>query len=149
MSLEREVVTTLRVRYAETDAQGVAYHANYLVWFEVARGDYLRAVGVDYNQLEAAGSYAVVAEIHARYLAPARYDDVLTVVARISELKTRSFRFSYRVSRGAVALAEGWSTHLMVNRAGRAVHLPAELRRALETPAPASFRGDAFLSPEA
>lgn len=147
MTLSREVTTSLRVRYAETDAQRVAYHANYIVWFEVARGDYLRAIGLDYNAMEAAGAFVVVAELHAKYLAPVRYDDELTVVSRVSELRSRSFRFDYRVYKGDRLVTEGWTAHVVVNREGRPVSIPTELRRRIE--GEDAFLGDAVISPQA
>lgn len=149
MSLAREVQTRLRVRYAETDAQRVAYHANYIVWFEVARGDYLRAIGFDYNRMEDEGAFVVVAEVHARYMAPVRYDDELTVVSSISELRSRSFRFAYRVYRGEQQVAEGWTAHVVVNRDGRPILIPDDIRAAIEGPGGETFRGDAVISPTA
>lgn len=147
MTLAREVRTTLRVRYAETDAQRVAYHANYIVWFEVARGDYLRAIGFDYNRMEDEGAFVVVAEAHARYMAPVRYDDQVTIVARIAELRSRSFRFEYRVYRGEKQVAEGWTAHVVVNGEGRPVPIPDDIRAAIEAPDEGSFQGDAVVSP--
>ncbi len=147
MTLAREVRSTLRVRYAETDAQRVAYHANYIVWFEVARGDYLRAIGFDYNRMEDEGAFVVVAEVNARYMAPVRYDDQLTIVSRISELRSRSFRFEYRVYRGEQQVAEGWTAHVVVNREGRPVQIPADIRAAIEGPDGESFQGDAVVRP--
>lgn len=147
MSLEREVRTQLRVRYAETDAQRIAYHANFIVWFEVARGDYLRAIGFDYNRMEDEGAFVVVAELHAKYLAPVRYDDQLTIVSRISELRSRSLRFEYRVYRGEQLAAEGWTAHVVVNQEGRPVVIPEDIRRAIEAPDAGSFQGDAVTSP--
>lgn len=147
MSLAREVQTRLRVRYAETDAQRVAYHANYIVWFEVARGDYLRAIGFDYNRMEDEGAFVVVAEVHARYMAPVRYDDELTVVSSVSELRSRSLRFAYRVYRGEQQVAEGWTAHVVVNGDGRPVLIPDDIRAAIEGPEGETFRGDAVISP--
>lgn len=147
MSLAREVQTSLRVRYAETDAQRVAYHANYIVWFEVARGDYLRAIGFDYNRMEDEGAFVVVAEVHARYLAPVRYDDELTIVSRIDELRSRSLRFAYKVYRGEQQVAEGWTAHVVVNREGRPISIPDDIRTAIEGPAGETFQGDAVISP--
>lgn len=144
MNLDREVRSTFRVRYAETDAQRVVYHANYLVWFEVGRGDYMRAVGLDYNRMEAGGAFIVVAEAHCKYLAPARYDDEISVYTRISDLRSRSLRFEYRVMLGDKLLTEGWTTHVLVNAEGRACPIPADARSALEGQ---DFQGDAIISP--
>ena len=71
--------TTLRVRYAETDRMGVAYYANYLVWFEVARADWLRARGWTYREMEASGVKLPVIEAHCEYARPTHYDEALTI----------------------------------------------------------------------
>lgn len=144
MNLSREVRSAIRVRYAETDGMRVAYHANYLVWFEVARGDYLREVGLDYNRMEAEGAFIVVAEAHCKYLAPARFDDELVVYSRISDLRSRSLRFEYRVMKGNKLLTEGWTAHVLVNAEGRSCQIPSAVRAALEG---SDFRGDAIISP--
>ena len=70
MSSEQVIEATLRVRYAETDAMGIVYHSNYIIWFEVGRGEYMRQQGGDYAHFEAQGYYLPVIEVRARYLAP-------------------------------------------------------------------------------
>jgi acyl-CoA thioester hydrolase len=115
----KRIRTAFRVRYAETDQMGMAYYANYLVWFEVMRGDFMRAVGVPYSDLERQGYILPIIESHVRYLSPARYDDVVEVVAWIKKLRSRSITFEYRVERGADLLATGWTTHLPASRDGR------------------------------
>src|ERR1051325_3113417 len=72
-------VTTLRVRYAETDQMGVVYYANYLVWFEVARADLLRSLGWTYREMEASGVRLPVIEAHCEYQRPARYDEEIEI----------------------------------------------------------------------
>jgi acyl-CoA thioester hydrolase len=121
--MNREVATSFRVRYAETDAWGIVYHANYIIYFEIGRGELNRAMNLDWHAVEATGQSMLVAEAHVRYLAPARYDDLLTVYTRIAELRTRSLRFEYRVMRGEQPIATGWTAHVMVDREGRAVPL--------------------------
>jgi acyl-CoA thioester hydrolase len=86
----RTAETTLRVRYAETDAMGVVYHANYLVWFEVGRGDYFRALGQDYGQWEQRGYSLPVAEAYARYHAPARFAEEITIRTWLERVRSRS-----------------------------------------------------------
>jgi acyl-CoA thioester hydrolase len=125
------VDTTIRVRYAETDAQGVVYHANYVVYFEVGRGAFLRDRGVDYNALEAAGTFVVVAEASARYLAPARYDDELVVTTRCDELRNTSFTCGYEVRKGDAIVCTGKTVHVCIGREGRPVRVPELLRAAL------------------
>lgn len=114
----RENVTQVRVRYAETDAMGIAYHANYLVWFEVGRTALLEELGYPYARLEADGIILPVAECHVRYRVPARYDDVLLIRSRCTELRGVSMVLSYRVENKetGVLLAEGWTKHAIVDR---------------------------------
>ena len=112
---------TLRVRYSETDQMGIAYNANYLVWFEVARTDYCRALGMPYVDWEKQGIFLPVVEAHCRYKKPARYDDALNVLCWVSELKPHSLVFSYRVLREDLLLAEGWTKHGICDAQGRLV----------------------------
>ena len=107
--------TEVRVRFAETDAQGVAHHAVYLVWFEVARIDYLARFRGGYPELRAEGIEALTTEAHVSYLAPARFDDRLTVLCACGELRGARFRFDYLVERDGERLAEGWTQHACVD----------------------------------
>ena len=136
MEAKRVVQTTLRVRYAETDAMGVVYHANYLVWFEVGRGDYFRACGQDYGGWEKQGYYLPVSEAHARYHAPAHYGDSVIVRTWLEELRSRSVTLGYEVVDAAsqARLVTGWTRHVCMDREGRAVRLPTELVRLREEP---------------
>jgi acyl-CoA thioester hydrolase len=122
--------TTLRVRYAETDAMGIVYHANYLIWFEVGRGDHFRAMGHDYRQWEEQGFFLPVSEVHARYHAPARYGDMVTVHTWLEEVRSRSLTLAYRVvsSASQETLVTGWTRHLCVDRQGRVLRLPIKLQ---------------------
>jgi acyl-CoA thioester hydrolase len=119
--------TTLRVRYAETDAQGVVYHSNYLIYFEVGRGAYMRDQGLDYRAMEEAGTRVAVVEVQARYLAPARYDDELTVRSWPKEVRTRSFDFGYEVLCGSKLLCVGSTGHVCLGPDDRPVRLPEDL----------------------
>ena len=135
MPLPPPVDEPIRVRYAETDAQGIVYHANHVIYFEVGRGAYLRAQGFDYNGLEASGLIMVVAEINVKYKAPARYDDVLVVRTRIAELGWASLVFQYELLKDEALIAEGRSIHVCLNRdSGRPVAIPASLRAAVGMP---------------
>jgi acyl-CoA thioester hydrolase len=107
--------TEVRVRFAETDAQGVAHHAVYLVWFEVARIDYLARFRGGYAELRAEGIEALTTEVQVSYLAPARFDDRLTVRSACGELRGARFRFDYLVERDGERLAEGWTRHACVD----------------------------------
>jgi acyl-CoA thioester hydrolase len=127
------------VRYAETDMMGVAYHANYLPWFEIGRTTLLKGIGVPYTRLEAEGYRLPVLEVSAQYLRPALYDDTLEIVASLAELPAVRIRLEYKVFRGGELLATGSSMHAFVDRQGRPVRPPAwavaKLKEALEKPA--------------
>lgn len=115
-----EHCTTIRVRYAETDAQGIAHHAGYPVWFEEGRSDFLRKVGVPYSQWEAAGYFVVVADLHCRYLTAMRYEQQLTIVTRLERFRKRVIDFSYQVLDEQQAIvAAGETQHLIINANGR------------------------------
>jgi acyl-CoA thioester hydrolase len=107
--------TGVRVRFADTDAQGIAHNAAYLVWFEVARVEYLRAFAGGYQALRDTGIEALVLESHCRYGAPARFDDVLHVHARCIGLRGARFRYEYAIVRDdGVLVADGYTEHACV-----------------------------------
>jgi acyl-CoA thioester hydrolase len=136
MSHKHTVETTLRVRYAETDAMRVAYHANYLVWFEVGRGDYFRALGQDYAEWEREGYFLPVSEVYARYHAPARYGDTIWVHTWLESVQSRSLTLAYQVTSAASGrrLATGWTKHICMDSEGHACRLPAGMLALLEQP---------------
>ena len=107
--------TDLRVRFAETDAQGIVHNSNYLVWFEVARVEYLERHAGGYQRLRELGIEALVLESHVRYLQPARFDDRLVVHARCGDLKGARFRYEYAIERDGVVIADGWTAHATVD----------------------------------
>lgn len=145
----RSVETTVRVRYAETDGQRVAHHAAYLVWFELGRAEFLRASGVDYNALEDQGLFVVVVEARVRYLAPARYDDPITIRTKLEAVRSREMTFAYEVSREGTTLATGTTRLAMVDSAGSPVSIPGWVRQALLGPEEPPTRGDAIVGPYA
>ncbi|MDQ6679179.1 MAG: acyl-CoA thioesterase [Acidobacteriota bacterium] len=123
--------TSIRVRYAETDQMGVAYHANYLVWMEVARVDFCTALGFRYRDMEREdGVFLVVVEANCRYLRPARFDDEVRVRASILEAGAKIVRFGYQMHRaeGGDLLATGFTKHLCVGRDMGVVRLPEKYR---------------------
>ena len=123
----------VRVRYAETDAQGVVYYANFLVWFEVGRVDYLRQMGMDYAGLEERGQGVMIAEANCRYHAPAHFDDQITVSTWCDEIWRTSFRFRYEVKRGETLLAEGHTIQVFMDlMEGKPMRIPPEIRQLLE-----------------
>jgi acyl-CoA thioester hydrolase len=119
--------TTVRVRYAETDQMGVVYHANYLVWFEVGRVEFIRSLGLDYRTMEREHGVGIaVVEVNCRYKSPARYDDLLLVRTCIKGVRGSVIRFEYSIHRASdeVLLAEGSTTHVAVDRSMRKTALP-------------------------
>jgi acyl-CoA thioester hydrolase len=125
--------TDVRVRFAETDAQGVAHHAAYLVWFEVARVDYLAAHAGGYPALRARGIEALVTGANVSYGAPARFDDRLRVHARCTDVRGARFRFEYAVERDGERVADGWTQHACVDGATlRPTRVPEWLVAAIE-----------------
>ena len=129
-----ECLTTLRVRYPETDQMGVVYHANYLVWFELGRTELMRRLGCPYAEVEHRdGVHFPVIEAGARYLAPARYDDLLTVRTRLVSATRIRVRFEYGLTRPSdeTDLATGFTEHAAVDRDGRPVRMPKKLTRRL------------------
>jgi len=121
------VTTELRVRYAETDAMGVAHHSNIFIWFELGRSDWMRSRGLPYPELEARGVLAPVVATEARFHAPARYDELLVIETRAEDLTPVKTIFSYRVLRDGRLLAEGRTVHAFINLSGRPVALPKKL----------------------
>jgi acyl-CoA thioester hydrolase len=123
------------VRYPETDRMGVAYHGNYLVWFELGRTELMRELGCPYGVLEERdGIYFPVIEAGVKYLSPARYDDLLSVDSRLVSVGGVRVRFEYRLTREGEGklLATGFTVHAAVDRKGRPLKLPRELRGRLE-----------------
>ena len=122
----------IRVRFAETDAQGVAHHAGYLVWFEVARVEFLERFAGGYQRLRDLGVESLVLEAHARFIAPARFDDRLVVHARCVDVRGARFRFEYAVEREGTLIAEGWTAHGTVDAVTlRPTRTPDWLRAAI------------------
>jgi acyl-CoA thioester hydrolase len=133
--------TETKVRFAETDAQGIVHNANYLVWFEIARVDYLEAFAGGYQRLRDEGLEATVVESHVHYLVPARFGDRVRIWTRCLGVRGARFRYEYaleRVSDGA-HIAEGWTSHACVDaKTLRPTRLPAWLVEAVATAESAS-----------
>ena len=133
MTKDRVVETTVRVRYAETDAMGVVYHTNYLIWFEVGRGEYMRQKGGDYADFEAQGFYLPVSEVDARFIAPARYGDLIIIRTWTEELRSRSLTFIYEVvmQETGQVLVTGRTRHICTDREGRVKVIPKKMKELL------------------
>lgn len=121
-----------RVSYGETDAMGVVYYANYLHLFERGRSKLIRSLGMSYTDVEARGIYLPVREANCRYLAPARYDDVLHIYTGLSGCGRASLNFTYQIL-GAEerVLTKGSTQHAVVNATGRPVAIPEWFVRVL------------------
>jgi acyl-CoA thioester hydrolase len=123
---------TLTVRYAETDAQGVVHHANYLVWFEEGRSEFLRQQGCFYSDMERDGFFVIVAQATIDYRAPSFYEDRITVATTMEKGKGRLLEFSYRATnQEGVLVAEGRTRHLVLDAERRLVSLPDHYRQLL------------------
>ena len=122
--------TRVRVRYAETDRMGVVYYANYFVWFEVGRTEWLRETGWSYRDMESDGVGLPVIEAHCEYRQPARYDDEIEVRTRATLLTPVRIRFDYEVIRAAdaAAVAGGHTIHAALDPNGRPCRLPQRVR---------------------
>ena len=122
----------IRVRYSETDQMGVTYYANYFVWYEVARTEYFRNKRVDYRKIEGRGIYLAVVDAQCRYLAPTRYDDLLSVRTWIDRMGKSSMTFKYELieKNSGKRIAEGSSSHVFVNSKIEPVRIPEEVSKA-------------------
>jgi acyl-CoA thioester hydrolase len=124
--------TAVRVRYAETDQMGVVYYANYLVYFEIGRVEYMRQRGVAYKDMEIQDdSFIFVAESHCRYIRSARYDDLLRIRTRVAEMRSRTIRFAYEIvdSASGDLLATGMTMHVVCDSKGKPKALPEKYRQ--------------------
>ncbi len=127
-----------RVLYGDTDAAGVVYNANYLRYFEIGRTEMMREWVCSYREIEEMGFVLPVTECFSRFKAPAFYDDLLTVETAIDTLKKVSCRFHYRITRQdpdtdrPKLLVKGYTIHASIDRQGKLVPLPGEIRAKME-----------------
>jgi acyl-CoA thioester hydrolase len=132
-----------RVSYAETDAMGIVYYANYLRWFEMGRTELMRAVGIAYKAMEDQGVYLPASEVFCKYHASARYDDVIIIETSVEFLKRASIQFAYRLRRkeDGAELVTGWTLHAFVDGEGKIVRVPASLKEKLKFCFPSLEKG--------
>ena len=125
--------THLRVRYAETDQMGYVYYGQYAAFYEVARVEALRALGVRYKDMEAEGVMMPVLELRCKYIRPARYDDLLRIELRVPVPPQTRIRFEYDVyNEEGTLLNVGETTLVFVSMASnRPVLCPANIREAM------------------
>ncbi|MCL5959334.1 MAG: acyl-CoA thioesterase [Chloroflexi bacterium] len=116
------------MRYSETDAMGFVYHTNYLVWFEVGRAEYMRAIETPYSELEKTGVYLPLVECSCRFHCPGKYDDPLIVRTSVTELTRIKIKFRYDIIRSADErlLAEGSTTHAFTDSTGKPTRLKSD-----------------------
>jgi len=122
-----------RVIYGDTDSGGVVYYANYLRYFEAARTEFMRERALSYKEIEQQGFILPVVECQVRYKASARYDDLLLIETCLLEVKSRTCRFNYLIIRenDGKMLAQGYTTHAVVDLNGRLTRFPATVLAAL------------------
>jgi acyl-CoA thioester hydrolase len=124
--------TTVRVRYADTDAQAHVYFANYLVYFDIGTTDYMRAIGYSYDKLLEDGYDFYTVEALCRYRGEAFFDDELHVAARISHIGNSSFTFRLALFRGDALIADGHIVNVMIDRESKKpVRVPDAFRKAV------------------
>ncbi len=121
MATPETIVTTteVEVRYAETDQMGVVHHANYLVWFELARTHHCRAQGIEYAEIERRGFLLMVVGAQLRYRRSAHYGDHIRIECSTGRVGSRGVTFVYRVLNGDQLLATGSTNHIWVSRETR------------------------------
>ena len=126
----RATNSMVRVRYAETDQMGVVYYANYLVWFEIGRTNWLRETGWSYREMEADGFGLPVIEALCQYTQGAKYDDELDIKTTAKLLSPVRIQFDYEIIRcgDGAAIATGRTVHATIDRRGRPVRMPARVR---------------------
>jgi len=119
-------ISTIRVRYAETDNMGVVYHSNFFIYFEIGRTDYFRKLGFAYKELEEKNVFMPVTDCSCRFLLPAYYDDELEIHTDLEMLSRLKLKFTYGVIRRTdnKQIAEGNTVHVPVNRAGVPCRVP-------------------------
>lgn len=119
-------LSTLRVRFAETDQMGVAHHSSYVVWLELARVDWLRERGLSYKQMEADGISLAVSELNVQYRSSVSFDDEVSIESQLTEARSRRFCFSYCIRQGDRIVALATTVHTPVDGSGRAIRLPVQ-----------------------
>ena len=121
------------MRYAETDQMGVVYHANYLVWCEVGRTDYIRLLGTPYAALEREGVGLAVTEATLRCIAPARYDDPIRVTTTLTSVRSRTMTLDYVITHAdtGAKLVTASTTLTSIDRSGQVASLPAAFKAKL------------------
>jgi len=132
----------LRVRYQETDGQGVVHHGNYLTYFEKARIELLRHNGISYRDIEASGLMLVVAAAHLEYFKPALFDDLLKVSVTVQRIKGAVIEHTYVITRGETEIVRGFTRIGCLSKEGRVKRVPTWLGGRGDWPEPQPFLKD-------
>ena len=129
------IETTFYARYAETDQMGIVHHSHYIVWMEEGRSEYMRRKQLDYVGLEKSGLALAVTEANVRYLAPAHYNERVTVRTRIDSLRSRALTFGYEIINADTRqrLVVGSVKLMLIDRQGQVVSLPDTMQAALQS----------------
>ena len=126
--------TNVRIRFAETDAQGIAHHASFVVWLEVARVAYLEQNAGGYNAIRETGIEALTTEVHLRYHRAAYFDEKLKIWTRCTDMRGARFTYDYLIERAGELVADGYTRHATVDRETyRPTRVPAWLAEAIAT----------------
>jgi acyl-CoA thioester hydrolase len=139
MSENRIFRHLVRVPYAHTDQMRFVYYANYFIYFELARAEMLREVGLPYTELEKQGIFLPVVEAHCEYKAPAYFDDQLEIITRC-QLQGVRLRVEYKVFRGSEVIVTGYTVHACLSAQGKILRPPATLCVALRAGPPESLQ---------
>ncbi|MBO5254388.1 MAG: acyl-CoA thioesterase [Opitutales bacterium] len=123
--------TKIKVRFAETDAMGIVYHANYLAWCECSRHALLESIGVNYNDLIEIGYHLPVVEAHLNYKSPAKFGDEVEVRVKITERPSVKIKIEYEIYRGKTLLVTGYTVHVFINLQGQPVKPPRDFLNSL------------------
>lgn len=118
-----------RVRYADTDQMGIVYHARYFEWFEAARTELMRSMGIAYRQLEEEGVFMPVVEAHCRYRLPVKYDECIRIKTTIGEVTRAKVRLDYKIcgENDDLARGEGYTVHCFVGKDGKPRRAPEDV----------------------
>jgi tol-pal system-associated acyl-CoA thioesterase len=122
----------LRVYYEDTDCGNVVYYANYLRYMERSRTELMRSRGVHLGRLQENGVWFIVAEAHVRYIAPARYDDLLEICSKVGSLGGASIEIETAILRGGELLVSGTVKMACTDSSGRPMRIPAEVKERLK-----------------
>jgi len=116
----------VRVIYADTDAMGIVYHTNYIRWFELGRNELMRQLGVAYTELEKLGLNLPLTKVSCHYLAPAKYDQMVTIETGFDYIKRASIKFNSKIwdENQQTLLVEGYTIHACTNKEGKIRRIP-------------------------